>query len=231
MTKSFLHIALFLLTVLPVSAQTFGALPNDSVEGTFHVNDWASDYIYLRNNSVSSLSLSYQTISNTMTPAGWDVVLCTNSACFPYVPASGTLGSITAGDSAYVHVQCGFMGIAGTQQIRLRVYETGNPSNCDTITFLYHALTTIGFGDNTAEFQNLSQNFPNPFSETTTIEYDLAGETGELILSDVSGKVISVYALNSPNGQITIGGFLPGIYFYTLSNDNGMIARRTMIVQ
>lgn len=231
MTKSILQIAVFFLTVLPVAAQTFSALPNDSVEGTFHVDDWASDYIYIRNNSVAPVNLSYQTVSNTMTPAGWNVVLCTNSACYPYVPVNGNLGSVSNGDSAYFHVQCGFMGIAGTQQIRVRVYETGNPSNCDTITFLYHAMTTIGFADNDAEHHGLSQNYPNPFSETTTIDYDLSGETGELILSDVSGKVISVYALNSPNGQITIGGFLPGIYFYTLSNDSGIIARRTMLVQ
>lgn len=231
MTKSFLHIALFLLTVLPVSAQTFVSLPNDTIEGTFHVNDWASDYIYLRNNSVSSVSLSYQTISNTMTPAGWDVVLCTNNACFPYVPVSGTLGTIASGDSAYFHLQCGFMGIAGTKQVRVRVYETSNPSNCDTITFLYHAMTTIGFANNDAEHHGLSQNFPNPFSETTTIAYELAGESGQLVITNVSGKVISVYALNSPNGQITIGGLLPGIYFYTLNNNEGLIARRTMVVQ
>lgn len=231
MTKSLLQIALFFLTVLPVAAQTFSALPNDSVEGTFHVDDWASDYIYIRNNSVAPVNLSYQTISNTMTPAGWNVVLCTNSACYPYVPVSGNLGSISYGDSAYFHLQCGFMGIAGTQHIRVRVYETSNPSNSDTITFLYHALTTIGFADSRAGIEQLSQNYPNPFSETTIIAYDLRGQTGELIVSDISGKLISVHTLNSPNGQVTIGGLLPGIYFYSLNNDEGMIARRTMIVQ
>jgi Secretion system C-terminal sorting domain len=231
MTKSLLHIILFLLTVLPASAQTFAAMPNDSIEGTYHVNDWASDYIYLRNNSIAPVTLSYQTISNTMTPAGWDVVLCTNNACFPYVPTSGTLGTIASGDSGYFHLQCGFMGFAGTNQVRVRVYETSNPTNCDTITFLYHAMTSIGFADNSSEELGLSQNYPNPFSETTTIAYDLAGQTGELVVTDVSGKVIFVYKLNSPKGNITIGGFLPGIYFYALNNDAGMIARRTMIVQ
>lgn len=231
MTKTLLHIALFLLTVSSVSAQTFSALPNDSVEGTYQVNDWASDYIYVRNNSATSVSLSYQTISNTMTPAGWDVVLCTNNACFPYVPTSGSFGTVATGDSAYFHLQCGFMGIAGTKQVRVRVYETSNPSNCDTITFLYHAMTTIGFAENSEEERGLSQNYPNPFSGTTAILYDLGGESGQLVISDVTGKVISVYTLNSPNGQITIGGFLPGIYFYALNNNEGLIARRTMIVQ
>jgi hypothetical protein len=231
MTKSLLHIILFLLTVLPASAQTFAAMPNDSIEGTYHVNDWASDYIYLRNNSTAPVTLSYQTISNTMTPAGWDAVLCTNNACFPYVPTSGSFGTVASGDSAYFHLQCGFMGFAGTNQVRVRVYETSNPTNCDTITFLYHAMTTIGFADNESGAEHLSQNYPNPFSEGTTIAYDLDGQSGTLVVSDVTGKVISVYNLNSPAGQITIGGFLPGMYFYSLNNDEGLIARRTMIVQ
>lgn len=207
------------------------ALPNDSVEGTYNVTDWASDYIYLENTSGAPLTMSFQTISNTMTPAGWDVVLCTNDGCFPYVPSAGTLGTVANGDSAYLHVQCGFMGIAGTNQIRVRVYQTGNPSNCDTITFLYHAISTIGVDDHSSANNSLSQNFPNPFSGTTTINYSLNEPNGKLIVTDVSGKVVSETALNTATGQITIGNLTPGIYFYSLYSSDVMISRRKMIVQ
>jgi hypothetical protein len=231
MTKRFAHFLLFLLTAITAGAQTFTPLPNDSVEGTYQINDWASDFIYIRNNSVSSVNLSYQTIANTMTPVGWDVVLCTNNACFPYVPVSGTLGAVASGDSAYFHVQCGFMGIAGTNQIRVRIYETNNPSNADTITIVYHALVTIGFADNSTVTENLSQNYPNPFSGITTIAYDLHGANGDLMITDLTGKVVSVYPLNIPKGQISIGNLLPGTYFYMLRSEDGILAQRIMVVQ
>lgn len=212
-------------------SQTFNATPNDSVEGTYNVSDWASDFIYLENNSGSPLTMSFQTITNTMTPAGWDVVLCTNDGCFPYVPTTGTLGTVANGDSAYLHVQCGFMGIAGTKEIRVRVYQTGNPSNCDTITFLYHAVSTIGVDDHSLATDALSQNFPNPFSTTTTITYNLNDINGKLIVTDISGKVVSEHSLSSASGQVTIGNLTPGIYFYAVYSNEALISRRKMIVQ
>lgn len=213
-------------------AQTFTALPGDSVVGTYNVNDWASDYIYLQNNSGSALALSFQTITNTMTPNGWDVVMCTNDGCFPYVPASGTMGSVDNGDSAFIHVQCGFIGNAGTCEIRVRVFETGNPSNADTLTFRYTANSTIGMNEHSTASNVLAQNFPNPFSAVTTIRYNLDQPGGQLVISDISGKTISVYALNNSANEIRIEEDLaPGVYFYSLYSDGVAVSTRKMIVQ
>lgn len=231
MKKVIAMLALVFGVSYTASSQTFIALPNDSVEGTYNVTDWASDYIYLENTSGAPLTMSFQTLTNSMTPAGWDVVLCTNDGCFPYVPTSGTLGTVANGDSAYLHVQCGFMGIAGTKEIRVRVYQTGNPSNCDTITFLYHAISTIGVEDHSSSTDAVSQNFPNPFSATTTIAYNLNEPNGKLIVTDISGKIVSEHPLSSTSGQITIGNLTPGVYFYSLHANDVMISRRKMIVQ
>jgi hypothetical protein len=231
MLKTLIRFSLVLLTLSPLSGQNFIALPNDSIEASFLVNDWASDYIYIRNTASSSVALSYQTISNTMTPAGWDVVLCTNNACFPYVPSSGTFGTVAAGDSAYFHLQCGFMGIAGTQQIRVRIYETNNPAVSDTVTFIYHALTVIGVNENTFDKFLLTQNYPNPFTESTIILYQLSGNSGELIVTDVEGKEVANYSLYSPTGQVAINNLTPGVYCYMLRDENGISLRRMMIAQ
>lgn len=232
MKKLIAILTLFCGICFIAKAQTFAALPGDSIVGTYNVNDWASDYIYLRNNSGSPLALSFQTITNTMTSNGWDVVLCTNDGCFSYVPSSGTLGSIGNGDSAYLHVQCGFIGNAGTCEIRVRVFETGNPSNADTLTFRYTANSTIGMYEHSAASNALSQNFPNPFSTFTTIGYSLDQPGGQLVISDVSGKTISVYVLNNNVGEIRVEEDLaPGVYFYSLYGDGLAISTRRMIVQ
>ncbi len=231
MKKLVASLTLFFLGSITAYSQTFIAVPGDSVEGTYNVTDWASDYIYLENNSGSPLTMSFQTITNTMTPAGWDVVFCTSNGCYPYVPSSGSMGTVASGDSAYLHVQCGFVGIAGTHEIRVRVFETGNPANSDTITFLYHAISTIGVEEHSSANDALSQNFPNPFSSATTIVYNLSRPGGKMIVTDISGKVISEYHLNSASGELTVGNLMPGIYFYAVYFNDGLISRRKMIVQ
>lgn len=223
--------ALFCSICFMANAQTFVALPDDSIVGVYNVNDWASDYIYLGNNSGSSLALSFQTITNTMTPNGWDVVLCTSDGCFPYVPVSGTLGLIANGDSAYLHVQCGMISNAGTCEIRVRVFETGNPSNADTITFRYTANSTIGMNEHSAASDALSQNFPNPFSTSTTINYSVDEPGGRMIVFDVAGKLILDYYLNSSTGEIVLSDLAPGIYFYALYKGDVLITRRKMVAQ
>lgn len=224
---------IFLLLFIGGSAkaQTFTVVPNDSIESTNDINDWMSDYIYIENTSGSALALSFQTITNTMDPLGWNVLLCTSNGCYSYVPASGPLGTIFSGDSAHLNLHCGFMGIAGTGEISVRVYETGNPSNADTITFIYHAVSTAGiFGyDNTS---SLSQNFPNPFSSSTTINYSLQEEGGNIIITDIQGKAIYKYTLENKSGELVVNLKLkPGIYFYSLYNNNKLISKNNMIVQ
>lgn len=214
-------------------AQTFTVVPNDSIESTNNVADWMSDYIYIENTSGSPLTLSFQTITNTMDPLGWNVLLCTSNGCYSYVPASGPLGTIFSGDSAHLNLHCGFMGIAGDGEVSIRVYETGNPSNADTITFIYHAVSTagiLGYTENNASA--LSQNFPNPFSTYTTINYNLEDEGGNIIITDVQGKNICKYTLENKSGKLVVDLKLkPGIYFYSLYNKNNLISKNKMIVQ
>lgn len=212
-------------------AQTFTITPNDSIESTNDVNDWLSDYIYIHNTSGSSINLSFQTITNTMDPNGWNVLLCTSLGCYSYIPSGGSLGTIPNGDSAHLNLHCGFVGIAGTGVVRVRVYETGNPSNSDTVTFVYHAVSSTGIMDNTTDVF-LSQNFPNPFSASTTIKFKLGEANGKLVITDIQGKKISEHQLNSNSGEVIITeNFKPGVYFYSLYSDNKMISKNKMIVQ
>lgn len=231
MKKLVACLSLFFVGSITAYSQGVNPTPNDSIEGTYNVTDWASDYIYIENNSGAPLTISFQTLTNTMTPAGWDVVFCTNNGCYPYVPSGGSMGTVASGDSAYLHVQCGFIGIAGTHEIRVRVFETGNPTNSDTITFLYHAISTIGVEEHSSANDMLSQNYPNPFSSTTTIVYNLTYPGGKMIVTDISGKVISEYCLNTASGELTVGNLVPGIYFYAVYFNEGLISRRKMIVQ
>jgi hypothetical protein len=229
--KQPLLIILLALIVGFSKAQTFSFSPDQTIESTNDVNDWLSDYIYIHNTSGSSLNLSFQTISNTMDPNGWNVLLCTSNGCYSYIPSGGSLGMVANGDSAHLNLHCGFVGIPGTGVVKVRVYETGNPSNSDTITFLYHAVVGAGIRDNTNDIF-LSQNFPNPFTTSTTIKFRLDEQNGKLVITDIQGKKISEYYLNNNSGEIILTEKLkPGVYFYSLYCNEKLITNNKMIVQ
>jgi len=69
--------------------------------------------------------------------------------------------------------------------------------------------------------------YPNPSNGAFTVEFTGSqGEATELVLSDISGKVMETYSVQ--NNQIQIGHQLPtGVYFLRLrSNDNRSITKK-----
>ena len=82
----------------------------------------------------------------------------------------------------------------------------------------------------------LSQNFPNPFAEGTTIEYEVTSPGDvEITLHDVTGKVVKTavsghhfpgtYSVNLQADDLD-----SGVYFYTLKNEEGNSISRKMVI-
>ena len=81
---------------------------------------------------------------------------------------------------------------------------------------------------------SVSQNSPNPFSNRTSIEFNSTSE-GEFLFSVVNllGKVQDHRIINANYGSnkidIDASALSSGIYFYTLSNAQGMITKKMTI--
>lgn len=66
---------------------------------------------------------------------------------------------------------------------------------------------------------------PNPFSNEAAISYDLVrnGSNNRLVITDVTGRIISEQPVSGKSGRIFIGSGLPaGIYLVQVKHDNGM---------
>jgi hypothetical protein len=79
------------------------------------------------------------------------------------------------------------------------------------------------------------QNRPNPFSQSTRIEYylPLHAQRAHIYIYDMEGSQIKNFKISTPgNGQIVIdgGSMEPGIYMYSLIVDQKEVGTRKMIL-
>ena len=80
----------------------------------------------------------------------------------------------------------------------------------------------------------LSGNFPNPFSESTTITYSIPTDApnSNLLVYDVTGKLVRSYQLSGDNNALTVNAseFNNGIYYYALQVNERVYSKHKMVV-
>jgi len=113
----------------------------------------------------------------------------------------------------------------------------GTYNYTDAASGLSGSFTATASGPTGVETQDkpsgsISQNFPNPFNGATNIQYHLSSNSGELVVTDLTGKLVDRIALNEQNGAIQIGDNLrSGSYLYTLYENGAIIETKRMIVK
>ena len=96
--------------------------------------------------------------------------------------------------------------------------------------------TTVESKDiKTSDVATLSQNSPNPFSQTTSISYYLPEtvQNATIYVYDMNGVQLKSYQVNAKgNGSLTINGYelRSGMYLYTLIADGKEVATKRMIL-
>ena len=93
--------------------------------------------------------------------------------------------------------------------------------------------TTIG--DTEADLFSVSQNEPNPFTESTTIKLSIPKKTQKaaFMIYDMSGKQIKQININErgkTSVNITSEGLAAGMYLYSLIADSKVISTKRMIL-
>lgn len=76
-------------------------------------------------------------------------------------------------------------------------------------------------------------NYPNPFSDRTTIEYDLDSEpSGTIEVRDMYGKLLAAYPVTNTAKAIEIDalGYSPGVYYYSLVVKQVTIDTKRMVI-
>ena len=117
----------------------------------------------------------------------------------------------------------------GNRIIVARYLATGSP-----LTASVEKITTE---IKSANADVLAQNFPNPFSNTTTINYSLpqsriGGTSAKIIVTDKNGNALKQFSVSQNKGSITVDAstLSSGAYQYSLYVDGRLIASKQMIL-
>ena len=115
------------------------------------------------------------------------------------------------------------------------LYSQGGMIHCVTQQQPYYEAPT-GIIENKDTGVKLSQNIPNPFSDSTTISFSLKNESMvKLEVFDVNGhKLTTLVNSKLPAGEhsftTSANNYVAGIYTYTLSVDDKIVLSKKMIV-
>ena len=225
MKKIAFTIVTMLISLVGIS-QTF-SVTADTIEGSFDVGDFPSDYNFVVNTSGASMEMTFELLTNTIPDAGWTVTLCTQQFCMPTVPDSASFGVIADGDQGFFNIHIGFNSTPGDGEISFKIYETADPTNADTIYFIYHATQATGISNNTGEIN--IHTYPNPSTDVINISglepyfdalVNVYGLNGNLIFSEKASSSIQ---------KLNINELSLGTYLIEVRNSAGIIYRSRII--
>ncbi len=219
--KKFL--ALFLLVCSLSKAQTYSISPAKTVTFSAAFYSVTINDIYMVKTTGSTLSVTWERVSMNL-PTGWDYSICDLGTCHPGLPA----GPITMNTSTSTTAES-FLGlnidpanIVGTGTVVMRVYQTGFPSNADTLTWIINAGPT-GVKENLlATKLNV---YPNPATNVLNIDaIDL--KISKATIKTIIGTEVMQLDLTSDNTSIDISSLPEGIYLLTIESVDGKVTKR-----
>lgn len=127
--------------------------------------------------------------------------------------------------------------VQSINELSAKIEELENGNNDDDFVLMSRArgdASDINEVDET-EVLSLSQNRPNPFSESTTIEVTVpeSTRTAAIFIYDMSGKQekqISISEHGKVSVSVTSEGLTPGMYLYSLIADGKVVSTKKMIL-
>lgn len=203
---------------------------------TFNTTDEHSNLVTLiTNNSGSSIDLSLVCDPITGT-TGSDMEFCIGSCYWGITegtvyPLSGsdayTIGAGETSGALDVHFH---NHDSGNPIITydFKIYEDGNESNAISFTYKYDVNYVVNVDNITNSSISL---YPNPATDnfTITVSDDFIGS--QIILTNLLGKIVLKQNISSSKQNFAINNLGSGIYFYSIVNNNKIVATKKLIIK
>lgn len=112
-----------------------------------------------------------------------------------------------------------------------RVY-TRSDANPKTVAFVFNTCTAVNVGidNNKLEASSISM-FPNPSSESTTIEFNDNAAKHTVKITDLTGRLVATYNVSENSVNVKTSELNAGIYFVSILNERNENATLKLMVR
>jgi hypothetical protein len=232
-TKKMLAMVCVLAFAASLKSQTFSILPTNTQTITFNCDSSIqANKIFISNPGSDTLDLSYSVLSNTL-PQGscWYYQFCDWEKCKMGLP-SGTnhpSGKIPANSqTGSMILDIITMTNKGAGSLVVNVFETGNPSNSQIITWNVNGCTAGNNCTTTDVSESISEKnislYPNPAVTTITIGFNNRIKINSIKVYTVLGKNAIHQAGNDLDTfELNISELENGIYFIEINTKSGNV--------
>ncbi len=220
-------LAFVLLYVSDIKAQ-YVLSPSATLVKYQALNELTYDTIHIANISSDTLKLKWALIQyDTLDGSYFD--FCSSGNCWLGFPASGSFPPIVPGGYGWAGVHCWTGNIPVSCTARIWLYEEGNFSTGDTLTYILHAISDNGIG-NTLENENLITVYPNPAIDKITIKSSFnVGDKLIFSLFNLQGAVVLSTTEKSNFTEIHLNDLSNGIYFLNIIDGNRKYMKKIVV--
>lgn len=171
--------------------------------------------------------------STSSTTPNWQNYVCEGILCYsPQTRNKDFNKTLTPGEDVDIYTYIKAKQDTGTNTSYLAIFDpTDSANSVQIISLTVNAtLDPAGISSlNNGQEVRLEQNWPNPFSDVTNINFEMKNG-GELKIHDLTGKLVKNMIVPVGKRTIQVSGLQPGMYFYSLWSEGQVKATKRMMV-
>lgn len=208
-----------------IDAQSFINTPNDTIVKFGMLEDLETLSIQQVNVGSKSIVFKWKKVSEKV-PALWEAAVCDNTICNTTLVDSGIMNSVAPQEYGLILLHITPRINSGTAIVRYAVWDTANPLQIDTLTYILivNEITRVY----RFEKENKFNVFPNPSLDCIYIT-SLITSNFPYVISNQNGLEVSRGILSSNKVKIT--NLWNGIYFISIFNNDRKIETLKIEIQ
>jgi hypothetical protein len=150
-----------------------------------------------------------------------------------YIPSTTMSGSFVTDPADFNMLLCDFAAGSspGITIVRYNFFDEFNTTDT-AVLWLRYNVTPTGIAE--SHNATLSAPYPNPATDNFTVAYTFTDDNGgSVTVTDLTGKVIYTQNCPAQSGTLNIetSSWAKGVYMLSLTDENGIAARRKIVVQ
>lgn len=211
--------------------QNFGYDPGQEIDEILITDEYNAVHVNIETPVPEAIQYKWELISDTY-PSGWVYSLCDYTSCYTGIPASGTMSPISlsmaeSGAKGFFKVTVQPGTVYGTGTAKIYVYDSNDYDRGDTISITLTNLNQLSAENNSEE--SFSVNYIAQQNQivmenltSSALTYQLFNLSGQIISN---GLMAGLEKSNIPTSSIK-----DGIYFVRITNENGLIETKKLMV-